>query len=122
MNRQTLKARSNNAANPNQNVCAQAVARALGVADAVRYLHTAEDLHRAARTRYSVRSVKSALKARTVGAARKRMPEVEGSHGFIVVVPGHVLLLDRNGRTVVDTDPRKRDGRRMVMVHALYSK
>lgn len=121
MNRTELKARSNNAANPNQNVCAHIVARALGVADAVRYLHTADDIRRAARTRFSVRSVKTAAKARTVGAARRNLADI-GALGFIVIVEGHVLLLDAEGNTIVDTDPRIRDKRRILEIHGLYRK
>jgi hypothetical protein len=47
---------SNNPDNPNQNKCAQAVAKWLGVADKVRYLHSIHDVVRAARTRFTVRS------------------------------------------------------------------
>ena len=47
---------SNNPDNPNQNMCAQAVAKWLGVAEKVRYLHNVDDLVRAARTKFTVRS------------------------------------------------------------------
>lgn len=47
---------SNNEDNPNQNVCAQAVAKWLGVADKVRYLHNVNDILRASRMKYTVRS------------------------------------------------------------------
>ena len=51
MYRDTEKTNSNNAENANQNVCAKAVAAALGNSDqAVRYLHYSDDLVRAART------------------------------------------------------------------------
>lgn len=121
MYRQTQKAKSNNPANPNQNVCANAVARALGVADAVRYLHNSDDVRRAARTRFSVRSVKSAAKSRTVGGARANLAEI-GALAYIVIVEGHVLLLDAQGGTIVDTAPRKRDRRAIVEIHGLYRK
>ncbi len=48
--------KSNNKDNPNQNVCAQAVAKWLGVANKVRYLHNIDDVVRAARTKFTVRS------------------------------------------------------------------
>lgn len=121
MNRQTHKARSNNAANPNQNICAQRVAQALGVANEVRYLHTIEDLKRAAGKRFSVRSVKSAVKSNTAGGARKAMPAIPAK-AFIVWVDGHVLLMDTDGRTIVDTDPRKRDKRKLLGVWGVYDK
>lgn len=111
---------SNNKHNPNQNICALAVARALGVNDNVRYLHVMEDLVRAARTKYTVRSRKSLLKADTVGALRKEIQEKIDALAFIVRVDGHVILLDCNGNTVVDTDPRKRDKRKVTHVYAVW--
>jgi hypothetical protein len=39
-----------------------------------------------------------------------------------VVVRGHVLLLARDGRTLIDTDPRKRDRRAIRKVYAIFRK
>ena len=119
--RPTARGRSNNPSNTNKNICALAVAKTLGVADKVRYLHVIDDVLRAARHRFSVRSRKSALKGRTVGAIRKRCAD-QGACGFIVYVPGHVLLLDAWGNTWVDTDPRKNDRRPVLGVWALFDK
>jgi len=47
---------SNNSENPNQNICARAVAYALDVDKEVRYLHTLNDLIKAARKKWTVRS------------------------------------------------------------------
>lgn len=57
--RDRRKRYSNNSENPNQNVCAHHVARCLGVSDQVRYLHNLQDLLRATRKKWSVRSRKS---------------------------------------------------------------
>tara|TARA_R100000027_G_scaffold3528_1_gene3230 strand:+ start:47 stop:559 length:513 start_codon:yes stop_codon:yes gene_type:complete len=54
--------RSNNADNPNQNICALAVAEAFGVADDVRYLHVRSDTIRALRKKYTVRKRDSFIK------------------------------------------------------------
>ena len=128
MNAQTrnkLKAGSNNSLNNNQNICTQAVCRWAGVDHLVRYLHTRNDVKRALRKKYSVRSVKSALgKAKTVGAARKEIAKVFANRRDLVAiyisVPGHAMLVDRNGQTIVDTDPRTRDRRRVLAAHGLY--
>jgi hypothetical protein len=75
-----------------------------------------------------VRSRKSATsKAKSVGQLRKLLPmiakkETETVLGYLVAVPGHVLVLDANGTTVVDTAPRKRDSRSIVQVHAIITK
>lgn len=54
--RKTRQRYSNNDENRNQNVCANAVAKALGVSRRVRYLHNLEDLVKAARKKWTVRS------------------------------------------------------------------
>lgn len=118
---------SNNRANANKNLCVLAVARELGVGDATRYLHTQDDIVYAARQAWTVRSRKSSLKA-TVGASRAVMPKLtadlerEGHtvKGFLIVVDGHALLLDSQGQTVVDTDSRKRDKRRIRGAYIVY--
>lgn len=120
--RQIMRARSNNDQNPNKNVCVLRVAQMLSVDQAVRYLHTIEDLKRAARTRFSIRSVKSMAKADTVGGARKNLNGQNGALGYIVWVKGHVLLLGREGQTLVDTDPRKSDRREIRGIYGIYPK
>ena len=134
MYRDTAKAESNNEENANQNICAQAVARALGNSDqAVRYLHNIDDLVRAARTvGFQVRSRKSSLKKNsTVAAARKTIQKqtAKENHKPIFRAPqpvadidrgeGHALLMDNDGNTIVDTDPRKADRRKITHFYAV---
>lgn len=121
--REHFRADSNNAENPNKNICGLRVLEALGVADQVRFVHVMDDVVRAARKRFTVRSRMSAVgKGKTVGAARKKLAEValkDNVKFFLVRVDGHVLLLDRAGNTVVDTAPRKRDRRKMTHCFAV---
>ena len=125
--RDYLRNRSNNTRNRNKNVCGLAVASALGVQNATRYLHTWGDLQRAIRTTWSFRSVKSALRVTcgetSVGAMRKaiRKHDADASlMSYVVQVQGHVLMLQRDGKTLVDTDPRKRDNRKVLAVYGVY--
>lgn len=74
---------------------------------------------------YAVRSRKSRLpKKCTVGKARKVINKLNDPKGtrYIVRVPHHVLLLDDSGNTVIDTDPRIRDKRRVISLIAIFSK
>lgn len=119
--RQAYRAGSNNPRNTNQNVCGQRVCVVLGVADNVRYLHHQSDIVRAIRTRFSVRSVKSAVRATTVGAARSKVAKIDAV-GFVCFVAGHVLLLDSTGKTIVDTAPRKQDRRKLKAIYGIYPK
>jgi hypothetical protein len=125
--RRHCQATSNNPANPNQNICTKAVADWAGVSHTVRYLHTFGDLKRALRNRFSVRSIKSSLgKAKTIGAARAAIAKVAAERPDLVAVyvsvPGHAMLLGRDGQTIIDTDPRVRDRRRVVNCTGLYRK
>jgi len=123
ISRADRRAGSNNAANPNRNVCALAAARAFGVGDVQRYLHTDSDLFRAIRSKYSVRSVKSSC-ASTVGAARADMARLATERrdliAFVVIVQGHVLVINRDGQTIVDTAPRQRDRRAIRRIMGVY--
>ena len=69
---------------------------------------------------FSVRSRMSALcgkKRITIGALRNRIAHLGESGAFYVSVPGHAMLLDSTGRTIIDTAPRKRDRRQVISVY-----
>jgi hypothetical protein len=124
MNRKALRDGSNNPDNPNKNLCGYAVARALGVDEATRYIHTIEDLQRAIRSLWSLRSVKTKIGVKagrtTVGAIRKRIAAKGEALAYLVHVEGHVLLLDKDGTTSVDTAPVQRDRRKVLRVQGVY--
>jgi hypothetical protein len=124
MNRKALRDGSNNPDNPNKNLCGYAVARALGVDEATRYIHTIADLQRAIRSMWSLRSVKTRLGVKagrtTVGAIRKRIAAKGEALAYLVHVEGHVLLLDKDGSTSVDTAPVQRDRRKVLRVQGVY--
>ena len=73
----------------------------------------------------SLRSVKSQLRKseQRVGGARKRLAEIAMHDstitGFIVAVHGHVLLLNTEGKTIVDTSTRQRDKRTILKIYAI---
>jgi hypothetical protein len=117
---------SNNSSNRNKNVCGLAVAAALGVDKSSRYLHTISDLVYTVRKRWNCRSRGAGIKGKTVGAVRGKLAKlatkVDGCVGFIVRVDGHVLLLNREGKPAVDTDPRKRDMRKITHCYIVYRK
>lgn len=115
-----MRNRSNNPENTNQNACGHAVASHLGVADNVRYLHVQDDCVRAARTAYTCRSRLSAVGKRpTVGGIRRKVSQL-GADYYMVFVDGHVMLLDRDGATAVDTDPRQNDRRKVVKLYGVW--
>ena len=130
VSRAAFKATSNNPTNPNQNMCAYKVAHCLYVHDEVRYLHTWADLMRAVRKLWSMRSVASVVGAnksnKSVGAIRADLLKHSAKHNdvcsYVVRVDGHVLLIDRDGKTLVDTDPRKKDRRKVLDVYGVYVK
>tara|TARA_B100000780_G_scaffold227664_1_gene166965 strand:+ start:6528 stop:6881 length:354 start_codon:yes stop_codon:yes gene_type:complete len=79
------------------------------------------------RNGFAVRSRFSALSgATTVGAARAKIRKIaakdKGIIAFVARVDGHVLVIDRDGNTAVDTDPRKKDKRKMFGFVAVWAK
>lgn len=76
---------------------------------------------------YCVRSRFSKLpKNPTIGKARKVIQNLNDTPGtkYLITVHGsgycHCLVLDKNGVTIVDTDPRKRDKRKIVSIKAIF--
>ena len=139
--RQKMKKGSNNPKNPNKNTCGLMVAKALKVDDTVNYLHTINDIVRAARNKYTVRSRSSKFRGKTVGGSRKnflkevnRTCEKEGAavYGYILRVKtpkakgsthtGHAILVDGYANTCVDTAPRQRDRRKITHAYIVYRK
>jgi hypothetical protein len=126
LDRKKLKEESNNSSNPNKNVCGLAIASALGVSVATRYIHTWSDLQRAIRHMWSFRSVASAINLAsndTVGSIRNKVAKhfkTSGCIVYVVWVEGHVLMLGPKGETHVDTAPRERDRRKVIKVYGVY--
>lgn len=109
--------------------CASAVLNFFGVQGATWNERTQRNIWPGAlrRNGFSVRSRMSALgKCSTVGKARKKIKEIaDGDAGiiaFIATVDGHVLVIDRNGKTTVDTNPKARDQRKLFAFAAVWAK
>ena len=109
-------------------VCTSNVLAAFGIdPETYQYgsrLHQMDSVLR--REGWAVRSRDSVCRVKTrpsVGAIRKSivgaMKDPEGTQ-YLVFVEGHVLLLDSNGVTTVDTDPRKGDRRKAFAVRAVF--
>jgi len=79
------------------------------------------------RNGWAVRSRLSKLGKRpTVGNSRAKLRAIAKAEpqikAFVVRVPGHVMIISRNGTTLKDTAPRRRDSRRIVGVFAVWAK
>jgi hypothetical protein len=101
-------------------VCTSAVLNALN-ADNWHYSQNKSDmLNILRRSGYAVRSRKSQLtkKIFRVSHIKNHVDRFSKLNGkFIVFVERHVLLLDENGQTIVDTDPRIRDKRKIKNIY-----
>lgn len=111
-------------------VCTSAVLAHFGImADSYRYSQDRETVVGVLRRNgWAVRSRKSALKVGkgkrpSVGQVRASIRKLNApaSSRFYVSVSGHAMLLDAQGRTIVDTAPRSRD-RRPVLDVALVDR
>ena len=76
------------------------------------------------RNGYAVRSRASRVKrGSTAGSIRGALAKIAAAEpqieAFVVRVPGHVLLMDTQGRTLIDTAPRQRDRRTVTGLYAI---
>ena len=73
---------------------------------------------------FKARSRKSAMpKKATIGACRKAIKKLGEDALFFAIVWGsgycHAILLDNEGKTIVDTSPRAKDKRIIHSIHAV---
>ena len=76
---------------------------------------------------FAVRSRKAKLGSiKTVGSARARIAQMAKDEphvlAFMVTLKNHVLVVDTNGQTVVDTAPRIKDKRKIEAIDAVFIK
>ena len=109
--------------------CTTAVLASFGIAASE--FHYAEDATTVKgvlrRKGFSVRSRASAFKVKpfnktSIGQLRASIKTADGdaSNRYYVGVVGHAMVLNGQGVTVVDTDPRTRDRRKVTHVSHVY--
>ena len=110
-------------------VCVTAVLTSIGVPhDTFHYTGRIADGRRESILRrhgFAARSRMSRLpRGCSVGRARERIASWDDPPGtvYMVTVRQHLLLLDENGQTLVDTDPRVRDRRKILEIKAVFKK
>jgi hypothetical protein len=108
-------------------VCTSAVLAAFGI-DACQYHYSGyleQRLNVLRKFGWSARSRNSKLrKGESVGAARKLIAQHKWGDPpgtrYMISVPRHALLLDYDGNTIVDTDARTRDRRKVLDIRAVF--
>ena len=114
-------------------VCVTAVLTSLGVpVNSFHYTGHCEDRRRNAilnRNGFACRSRLSRIgKNISMGKARAKVAKLNDGPDVKYMVclryggKAHLILLDHLGQTIVDTDPRKRDSRKVVTIHAIWKK
>lgn len=110
--------RTSNGVDPRRNSCAVVITDYLGVTDAVRYLHTIDDILRASRTLYQVAWVRHPpFMGREVESLRQWVwdtPQDAALVGYLVRVRLHAILIGPDGSVLVDLDARSGRDRRKV--------
>jgi hypothetical protein len=112
-------------------ICVTAVLTALGVdVNSFHYTGSLADNRRNAilnRNGFACRSRLSKIgKNCSIGQARKKIAKLDDGDFVKYMVSvrygrsAHLMLLDHEGKTLIDTDPRKIDKRRIAGIHAVY--
>ena len=101
-------------------ICTSAVLTALGVKNWHYSQSHTDMLNVLRRNGLNVRSrtsllTKKIFRVAHIKAHLKRFTKLGGK--FMIFVDRHVLLLDEKGVTIIDTDPRKVDKRRIVKIY-----
>lgn len=73
---------------------------------------------------FSTRSRKSYMpKNPTIGKCRKAIQKLDENAAYLIVLKHagycHAIVVDNVGKTIVDTDPRKMDKRKVYSIHAV---
>jgi len=121
---ETVKGHITHDSGRRKTVCASSVLAHFGIyPDTYNYAENVGDVNRILRDRgYSVRSRKSKIvtkKANTLGGIRNRIKDLGEPGKYFIRVIGHAMVLDGEGKTIVDTDPRKRDRRKVTHVYKI---
>jgi len=123
-----LKSHIKHESGKQKTVCVTACLTAIGVPvngfDVTGSLQSQNYLRILNRHNFSARSRKSKMpKGLTIGACRKAIAKLDEDAVYFVVVNGsgycHAMVLNNQGKTVVDTDPRKADKRKVHSIHAI---
>ena len=113
-------------------VCVTAVLTSLGIPlNSFNYTGSMKDSRRNAilnRNGFACRSRLSRIgKNTTMGKARAKIASLnEGTQVKYMIAlryggSCHLILVDNGGKTIVDTDPRIRDSRRITSIHAVWT-
>ena len=111
-------------------VCVTACLTALGIpVNAFHSTSTRKNVHAwqgvVRRNGFALRSRKSRIpRGASVGACRRAIAKLGDPAGtrYLVHVDRHLLLLDSDGSTLVDTAPKKRDRRKVLGIYAVWAK
>lgn len=125
--RADLAANSNNTCDPNKNLCTLEVARGFAVENTVKYLHTYEDLLKAMRKKWKLKSSKTLLKFTTGKTSTTELRKLIVKNGdpdalaYVVYVKGHIMAMNKVGVDYVDTSPKETKDKHVQKVWAVYS-
>jgi hypothetical protein len=132
--RKNLIEQSNNPDDKNKNICALAITDLFKVSDKVRYLHTCADVIRAIRKRFPVRCIhKNKFFGKPISSCRSRIRSISDDDTLAYVIftferdweieTGHLILLNRNAQTVVDTcEVYGFDSRKIIVISEIRKK
>jgi hypothetical protein len=118
LDREEEKKYSSDPNDPNKSICCKAVTDYFKTTNLCTYLHNSGDIVYSIAKKYNVADKDYLVKGMTVEAAREvlrknSLKEKRKVKGYFIIVKDHALLLNEKGETIVDTDPRKIDYRKI---------
>ena len=103
--------------NQNKSFCSSAVASYLGTYHLTPYLHTLGDIIISISKKYNLYNLDRNVKGYTVDNVRRRLRSMSTNKtkGYLIGVEEHIMLLDTDGNTVVDTDSQDGEDKRIII-------
>lgn len=104
--------------NQNKSFCSSAVASYLGTYHLTPYLHTLGDIIISISKKYNLYNLDRIVKEYTIDNSRSILKNMSTSinlKGYLIGVEDHIMLLDVNGDTLVDTDPQDSEDKRIII-------
>lgn len=119
LDREEEKKYSSDPLDPNKSICCSAVTDHFGTTKLTTYLHNSGDIVASIAKKHNVADRDILVKGLTVESSRivlknNSLRELVNVKGYFIVVEDHAMLLDANGKTIVDTDPQEGNDNRII--------
>lgn len=120
LNREEEKFYCNNPLDSNKSICSSAVTDHLKTTKLTKYLHTSCDIITSISKKHNLVDIDKLIKGLTVEKARSILKSYTSKQninvkGYCITVEDHAMFLDKEGKTIVDTNEQESEDNRIII-------